>query len=76
VNIKLEEKEVNQVKAVSDKDKENILNFNVSLALASQHCKINWSTCSNVVLSPPIKLRILRNSIASKVRVLVIVIGV
>jgi hypothetical protein len=44
-------KEVNQVKAVSDKDKGNILNFNVSLALVSPYCKINWPICSNVVLS-------------------------
>jgi hypothetical protein len=39
--MELGAREVNQVKAVVDKDKENILNFNVSLALASPHCKIN-----------------------------------
>jgi hypothetical protein len=48
---------VNQVKVVPDKDKGNILNFNASLALASPHCKINWSTCSNVILpSSPLNL--------------------
>jgi hypothetical protein len=34
-------REVNQVKAVPDNDKGNILNFNTSLALASPHYKIN-----------------------------------
>jgi hypothetical protein len=48
--IELGAKEVNQVKAVPDKDKENILNFKASLALASPHYKINWPTCSSVVL--------------------------
>jgi hypothetical protein len=44
-------------KIVRDNDKGNILNFNASLALASPHCKINWMTCSNVVLpSSPINL--------------------
>jgi hypothetical protein len=40
---------------VPDNNKGNILNFNTSLALASPHSKINWPTCSNVVLpsSPP-----------------------
>jgi hypothetical protein len=48
---------VNEVKVVSDKDKGNILNFNASLALASAHCKINWPTCSNVILpSSPLNL--------------------
>jgi hypothetical protein len=42
--MKLEAREVNQVKAVPDNDKGNILNFNVSLALASPNYKINWST--------------------------------
>jgi hypothetical protein len=50
VNIELGARGVNQVKAVPDNDKGNILNFNASLALASPHCKINWPTCSNVVL--------------------------
>jgi hypothetical protein len=50
VNTELGGREVNQIKAVPDNDKGNILNFNVSLALASPHCKINWPTCSNVVL--------------------------
>jgi hypothetical protein len=55
--MELGAREVNQVKTVVDKDKENILNFNVSLALASPHCKINWRTCSNVVLpSSPLNL--------------------
>jgi hypothetical protein len=50
-------REVNHVKAVPDSDKGNILNFNTSLALASPHCKINWPTCSNVVLpSSPLNL--------------------
>jgi hypothetical protein len=44
-------REVNQVKAVLDKDKGNILNFSASLALASPYCKINWPIGSNVVLS-------------------------
>jgi hypothetical protein len=35
---------------VLNNDKESILSFNVSLALASPHCKINWPTWSNVVL--------------------------
>jgi hypothetical protein len=42
--------EVNQVKAVPGNDKRNILDFKESLVLASPHCKINWSTCSSVVL--------------------------
>jgi hypothetical protein len=50
VNKELGAREENQEKAVPDNDKGNILNFNVSLALASAHCKINWLTCSNVVL--------------------------
>jgi hypothetical protein len=50
VNIELGAREVNEVKAVLDKDKGNILNFNVSLALPSPYCKINWLTCSNVIL--------------------------
>jgi hypothetical protein len=50
VNIELGAREVNQVKTVSDNDKGNIISFNVSLALASPHCKINWPTCSNVIL--------------------------
>jgi hypothetical protein len=33
-----------------DKDKGNILNFNTLLPLAPPHCKINWPTCSNVVV--------------------------
>jgi hypothetical protein len=42
---------------VPDNDKGNILNFNVSLALSSPHYKINWTTCSNVVLpSSPLNL--------------------
>jgi hypothetical protein len=48
--MELGAREVNQVKAVPDKDNRNIFNFNTSLALASPHCKINWPTCSNVVL--------------------------
>jgi hypothetical protein len=50
VNIELGAREVNQVKAVPNNDKGNILNFNASLALASPHCKINWPIYSNVVL--------------------------
>jgi hypothetical protein len=50
VNIEFGAREINHVKAVSDNDKENILNFNASFALASPHCKIDWPTCSNVVL--------------------------
>jgi hypothetical protein len=50
--MKLGVREVNQVKVIPDKDKGNNLNFNVPLALASPHCKINWPTCSNVVFSP------------------------
>jgi hypothetical protein len=54
----------------------------VSLALTSPHCKINWPTCSNVVLpSCPLNFGVtygqqLRNSITSRVRELVIVIRV
>jgi hypothetical protein len=51
VNIELGVREVNQVKAVPDKDKGNILNFSALLALASLQCKINRPTCSNVILS-------------------------
>jgi hypothetical protein len=66
--MELGAREVNEVKAVSlapithmsDKDKGNILNFNVSLALASPHCKINWPTYSNVVF--PSSLLNLENS--------------
>jgi hypothetical protein len=48
---------VNHVKAVPDNNKGNILSFNVSLALASPHCIINWPICSNVVLpSSPLNL--------------------
>jgi hypothetical protein len=50
VNTELGAREVNQVKVVPDNDKGNILNFNALLALASAHYKINWPTCSNVVL--------------------------
>jgi hypothetical protein len=50
-NIELGAREVNQVKVVPEKDKGNILNFIMSLALASPHSKINWPTCSNMVLS-------------------------
>jgi hypothetical protein len=54
VNTKLKAREVNYVKAVPDNDKGNILNFNVS---GSPHYKINWPTCSNVVLpSSPLNL--------------------
>jgi hypothetical protein len=53
VNIELGAREEKQVKVVLDRDKENILNFKVSLALASSHCKIYWPTCSNVVYHPP-----------------------
>jgi hypothetical protein len=50
VKIELGAIEVNQVKVVSDNDKENILNFKASLELASPHCKINWPTCPSVIL--------------------------
>jgi hypothetical protein len=50
VKIELEANKVNQVKAVSDNNQVNILNFKASLALASPHYKINWTTCSSVVL--------------------------
>jgi hypothetical protein len=61
---------------VPDRDKENILNFKMSLALASPHYKINWPTCSNVVLpSSPLNLEN-SGTIASRVRELVIVISV
>jgi hypothetical protein len=57
VNIELGAREVNQVKAVSNNEKENILNLNVPLALDLPHCKRNWPTCSNVVLpSSPLNL--------------------
>jgi hypothetical protein len=39
--MELGTREVNHVKAMPDNDKENILSFNASLALASPHCKIN-----------------------------------
>jgi hypothetical protein len=39
--MKLEAREANQEKTVADNDKGNILSFNASLALASQHYKIN-----------------------------------
>jgi hypothetical protein len=39
--MELGAREVNHVKAVPVNDKGNILNFNVSLALASPHYKIN-----------------------------------
>jgi hypothetical protein len=59
-----------------DKDKENNLNFKASLALASTHYKINWLTCSNVVIpSSSLNFEKLGNSITSRVRELVIVIG-
>jgi hypothetical protein len=48
--MELGAREVNHVKAMLDNDKGNILSFNASLELASPHCKINWPTCSNVVL--------------------------
>jgi hypothetical protein len=48
--MELGAREVNNVKAMPDNNKGNILNFSASLALASPHCKINWPTCSNVVL--------------------------
>jgi hypothetical protein len=51
VNTELGAREVNQVKAVLDNNKGNILNFNVILPLTSPYCKINWPTCSNMVLS-------------------------
>jgi hypothetical protein len=55
--MELGAREVNYVKVVTDNDKENILNFNMSLALASPHCKINYSICSSVVLpSSPLNL--------------------
>jgi hypothetical protein len=55
--MELGAREVNHVKAMSDNDKGNILSFNASLALASPHYKINWPTCSNVVLpSSPLNL--------------------
>jgi hypothetical protein len=58
VNTELGAREVNQEKAVPDNDKGNILNFNMSLTLALPHCKINWPTCSNVVLpSSPLNLQ-------------------
>jgi hypothetical protein len=77
VNTELGAREVNKVKAVSDNDKANILNFNASLALASPHCKINWPICSNVVLpSFPLNLKKLRNSIASRVRKLIVVVKI
>jgi hypothetical protein len=49
--MELGAREVNHIKAVPNNDKENILNFNTLLELASPHYKINWPTCSNVVLS-------------------------
>jgi hypothetical protein len=50
-------REVNHVKVVPDNDKENIHSFNASLALVSPHYKINWPTCSNVVVpSSPLNL--------------------
>jgi hypothetical protein len=55
--MELGAREVNYVKAMPDNDKGNILSSNASLALASPHCKINWPTCSNVVLpSSPLNL--------------------
>jgi hypothetical protein len=48
--MELGAREVNHVKVVPDNDKGNILSLNTSLELASPHCKINWPTCSNVVL--------------------------
>jgi hypothetical protein len=57
VDTDLGAREVNQVKIAPDCDKGNILNFNMSLALASPHYKINWPTCSNVVL-PPLPLNL------------------
>jgi hypothetical protein len=58
VNTELGAREVNYVKAVPDNHKGNILNFNAPLALASPHYKINWPTCSNVVLpSSPLNLK-------------------
>jgi hypothetical protein len=57
VNTELEAREVNHVKAVPDNGKGNIVNFNMLLALASPHCKINWPTYSNAVLpSSPLNL--------------------
>jgi hypothetical protein len=77
VNKELGVREENQEKSVPDNDKGNILNFNMSLALASPHCKINWLTCSNVVFTIlTTKLRKLGNSVASRVGELVIIIGV
>jgi hypothetical protein len=61
---------VNHVKPVPDNDKGTILSFNVSLALVSPHYKINWPTCSNVVLpSSPLNL-------APRVRQLIVVVGI
>jgi hypothetical protein len=55
--MELGAREVNYVKAVPVNDKGNILSFNASLALASLYYKINWSTCSNMVLpSSPLNL--------------------
>jgi hypothetical protein len=48
--MELEAREVNHVKVVPDNNKGNILSLNTSLELVSPHCKINWPTCSNVVL--------------------------
>jgi hypothetical protein len=48
--MELVAREVNQVKTAPGNNEGNILSFNVSLALASPHCKINWPTCSIVVL--------------------------
>jgi hypothetical protein len=67
-------RKVNQVKAESDKDKENILSFKASLVLASPHYKINWMTCSNVIL--PSSPQNFENSITPRVRELVVVIRV
>jgi hypothetical protein len=51
-------REVNQVKAMPDNDKGNILNFKASLVLDLPHYKINWPTCSSVVLpSSPLKFK-------------------
>jgi hypothetical protein len=50
VKIELGAKKVNRVKAVLDNDKGNNFNLKASLALASPHYKINWPTCSSVVL--------------------------
>jgi hypothetical protein len=61
---------------VLDIDKGNILNFIASLALASSHCNklANMLQCGFIIL--PTKLRKLRDSIASKVGELVVVVGV